>query len=176
MFISGLTICCVLSRSAFEKSVPVILAPPRSLLHGGDVTHAAQQIYLGIVAILGTLRGLASAEARRKDTCLVRMALLRLAFVRLASLRTARSIRTSDRSAFCTRRAALPRQRCAVSLSQASLQPRQIIASMRYKDTERIHLDQHLKVCASNHCLDEVCPLQLSVLEITVTAVCRCEI
>lgn len=28
-----LTICCVLSTSAFVKSVPEILAPPRSLLH-----------------------------------------------------------------------------------------------------------------------------------------------
>ena len=33
MHCDGLTICCVLSTSAFVKSVPEILAPPRSLLH-----------------------------------------------------------------------------------------------------------------------------------------------
>lgn len=46
-------------------------------------------------------RGVANTQAIERRDHLVRMALLRLAFVRLESLRTARSIRTSDRSAFC---------------------------------------------------------------------------
>ena len=34
----------------------------------------------------------------------------------------------------------------------------------------------HLKVRPSNHCLDEVGPLQLCVLEVAVSAVCCCEV
>lgn len=35
---------------------------------------------------------------------------------------------------------------------------------------------KHLKICAGDHCFDEVGALQLGVLEVAVAAVCCCEI
>ena len=100
---SELTICCVLSKSALEKSVPEIFAPPRSLLQV-QLRFALSLISNGSNTIHSAATLMSSFRQRnniRGRACLVRIALLKFAFVRLESLRTARSIKTSDRSAFC---------------------------------------------------------------------------
>ena len=110
-----------------------------------------------------------------RQTRLVRIALLRLALVKLESLSTARSISTSERSAFCT-------EACLMK-AQALHNPVQAMPAMQLdQDEDQECADAceeiagatpHLKVCSSHHGLYEVGPLQLRVLEIAVAAV-RC--